>query len=256
MSVALQQNFLPGQHFPRTQDAVARKNVHHVLVAVMGKGGHGILQIRQPAPLSLRKPLVAVPIAVKYDGHVLGKQFGEQALNGGIERRPLGKLGFKHGGDVIQRAGHCRIQGNIRRGDILGGAQSAELKLVAGKREWAGPITIGQIARDIRKHGDAYLERFRAVVSGFFPVGDGADDLGKAVPEVHGQNGGRRFVGSQTVIVAGPDDPEAQVDAMPVHGTQDGGEKDEELGVPNRGFAGVQQVVPVGIAQRPVIVFA
>ena len=42
---------------------------------------------------------------------------------------------------------------------------------------------------------------------------------------------------------------EAQVDAVLVHGAQDGGEEDEELGVLHRGFAGVQQVVAVGIAQ-------
>ena len=43
---------------------------------------------------------------------------------------------------------------------------------------------------------------------------------------------------------------------MLVHGAQDGGEEDEELGVLHRGFAGVQQVVAVGIAQRPVVVLA
>lgn len=79
MRVVLQQNFLPGQHFPWAQDAVAFKNSHHILVAVVGKGRHGVLEVRQPALFSLGKPLVAVPVAVEYDGHVLGEQLGEQA---------------------------------------------------------------------------------------------------------------------------------------------------------------------------------
>ena len=64
---------------------------------------------------------------------------------------------------------------------------------------------------------NAYLERFRAASGGLFPVGDGTDDRGEAVPRYTGQHGGRRFVGAQAVIVAGPDDAEAQVDAVLVH---------------------------------------
>ena len=90
---------------------------------------------------------------------MLGKQFGEQALDGGVERRPLGKLGFQHGGDVVQRAGHGCIQGNICRSDVLGGAEGAEFKLVAGERERAGPVAVGRVLRQRRERIDEKLHR-------------------------------------------------------------------------------------------------
>ncbi len=107
---------------------------------------------------------------------MLRKEPGQKALDGGVERRALGKLGLKHVRDVVQRAGHGRVQDNVRGGDVLGGAEGAEFELVAGEGKGARPIAVGEVARDVRQHGDADFNGLHAVVRSFLAVGDGPDD--------------------------------------------------------------------------------
>ena len=87
-------------------------------------------------------------------------------------------------------------------------------------------------------------------------VDDAVQNLGKLFAKIDGNNGGRRFVGSQTVIVARTNGSQAQGRRMAVYAPQHGRQEDEKLGVVPRRGAGIEQVLPFGIAERPVVVLA
>ena len=66
--------------------------------------------------------------------------------------------------------------------------------------------------------------------------------FGQLVAEEHGDDGRRRFVGAQTVIVARGGDRDAQQILILVHRLDDGAQEQQELRVLVRGLARLEQV--------------
>ena len=82
------------------------------------------------------------------------------------------------------------------------------------------------------------------------------DDGGQLVADIHGDDGGRRLVRAQAVIVARAGDADAQQILILVHGLDDRRQEQQELRVLHRRRTGVEQVfAPVG-GNRPVVVLA
>ena len=171
------------------------------------------------------------------------------------------------------------VEHDVRAGDVEGRAGHAEFKLVAREREGRRAVAVGVILRDMRqaRHADihALVPRrlvIRAlhqrlddggelgVLDNFGLVGDhaavGVDDGGQLVADIHGDDGGRRFVRAQTVIVARAGDADAQQILILVHGLDDRRQEQQELRVLHRRRARIEQIfAPVG-GNRPVVVLA
>ena len=186
---------------------------------------------------------------------MLAEQTGQQFLQGGIEARTGAHSSFQLGGDVVQGAGHGRVQGDVHRRDGLGGTHGPEFELVAGEGKGAGTVTVGKIHGQGRQGGNADLHAGAAGLVGH-TVHDGVDDVGQHVAQIDGDDGRRGFVGAQTMIVARTHRAQTQGDTVLVHGPEHGGQEDEELGIVQRGLAGIEQVVALGITDGPVVVLA
>ena len=89
----------------------------------------------------------------------------------------------------------------------------------------------------------------------FCPVDEGFHDGAQLVAQEDGHDGGRRLVGSETVVVAGRRHRHAQELLVVVHRLDDGGEEHQEAQVLAGILARIQQVLTVG-AHRPVVVLA
>ncbi len=82
------------------------------------------------------------------------------------------------------------------------------------------------------------------------------DDVLKHVAEEDRDDRGRSFVGPQPVVVGRGGDGDPEQVAVTGDRADDGGQEEEELGVLVRGFARLEQVVPLVVRHRPVQVLA
>ncbi len=87
-------------------------------------------------------------------------------------------------------------------------------------------------------------------------LGDLVEDVGELVAEEDRDDGRRRLVGAEPVIIGGRRDGRPQQPAELVHRPDHGGAEHQELGVVMRIVAGQQQVSLGGVAQREVDVLA
>ena len=79
---------------------------------------------------------------------------------------------------------------------------------------------------------------------------------GQLIAQEHGDDGGRRFVRAETVIVAGVGGAHAQKARVLIHRLHHRGEHEQEHPVLLRIAARLQQIMPGIRRQRPVVVFA
>ena len=79
---------------------------------------------------------------------------------------------------------------------------------------------------------------------------------GQLIAQEHGDDGGRRFVRAETVIVAGVGGAHAQKARVLIHRLHHRGEHEQEHPVLLRIAARLQQIMPGIRGQRPVVVFA
>ncbi len=66
----------------------------------------------------------------------------KQFLNGGVEVFSTLHISFKLAGDEVERFGNDSVQHGVGTGDISAGTDRAKFKLVAGKGERTGAVSI------------------------------------------------------------------------------------------------------------------
>ena len=130
-----------------------------------------------------------------------------------------------------------------------------EFKLIAGKGKRRGAVAVGGIFGEVRQR--SHRSPFRS-----FPwhrMGcrfNGLQNRSQLVAQEHRDDGGRRLVSAQPVIVARAGDRDAQQILMFVHRLDHRAQDQEELCVVLRRFARLQQV-DAGIGRDgPVVVLA
>ena len=143
-----------------------------------------------------------------------------------------------------------------RAGDRLTRADRSELELVAGECERAGPVAVARIAGKRRQDRAADLELATGLGRLGAPLLDLLDDVLEHVAQEDGDDGRRRLVRTQPVIVVRVGDRDPQDIAVPCDRADDGHQEEQELGVIVRRLAGLEQVVPRVIGHRPVEVLA
>ena len=203
-----------------------------------GEGIHGGFQIQQATALRFLHPFVGVVVAVEDDALMFRDSAADQLLQSGREIRRLlqfvGKLG--------KLLGHNGIEYDIGTGYGELRAQHAELELVAGEGKGGGAVAVGVVLGEARKDMDPHLHVLLILMAVVIALFDGGKDSGQLIAEEHGNDGGRRLVGAQPVIVARAGNGDTQQILVFVHRLDDGGEEEEKLGVLLRGIAGFQQV--------------
>ena len=142
------------------------------------------------------------------------------------------------------------------RRDALIRRHGAELELVARERERARPVAVAGVARQLRQHGRTRVEdaaRLGALRAALLEL---LEDVGEHVAEEHRDDGRRRFVRAEAMVVARAGDRRTEQALELVHGAEHGGAEDQELHVVVRRVAGIEQVGARVVAHAPVEVLA
>ena len=221
-------------------------------VRVVRQRVHSGGQVRQAALLGLELPRVRVAVAVEDDALVLL----DDALNERIERAVEVLLALELVGKLLELFGEDRVQHDVRTCDVELRAEAAELELVAGEGERRGAVAVRRVLREGRQDVDAdlHVDAERAAVDG---AGlDRVEDRGQLVAEEDGDDGRRRFVRAEAVVVARGGDGDAQQILILVDALDDRGEEEQELRVLLRQLAGLEQVLARVGGDRPVVVLA
>ena len=157
--------------------------------------------------------------------------------------------------DVVQRVGDDTVHHDQRPCDRLVRADAAELETIACESERAGAVAVtgvtGQGGQGV--HADRQRSRFDGTACG--TAFELIEHIFELFAEEDRDDGRRRFVGSQAVVVARGSDRSAQQGGVFVDRANGGGAEHEELRVLMRGIAGIEQVAELA-AQRPVDVLA
>ena len=128
----------------------------------------------------------------------------------GVECR-LEVLGFFQSVCVnAQTFRHRAVEHDIGAGDTVGGPQHPELEFIPSESERRGPVAVGGVPIEFGKHihPKAHLGLFRAPVGG---VGlDGLQNGGQLIPQEDGDNGGRRLIRAQAMVIPGCGNREPQ----------------------------------------------
>ena len=174
----------------------------------------------------------------------------DSLMQGGIEVLCL----FQFVRIAFQGLCHRSIEHDIGAGNGIGGAHHAELKLVAG--EGRGTIAVRGVPDKTGQHIDPQLH----LLSFYIDVGgiglNGIQHSGQLIAQKDRDHGGRRFIGSQSVVVSGRCDRSSQQSLIVVHRLNDSRQKQQELGIFVGGLAGREQV-DAGIGGKgPVVMFA
>ena len=173
-----------------------------------------------------------------------------------MQRRLEIRRAFQPVGVYLQALRHRGVQHDVGAGNGVGGAQHAELELVARVCERGGAVAVGGVAVELGQyvHAQLHLRLFRTLVRGvvFNCLQYGV----QLVAQEHGDHGGGRFVGAEAVVVARSGHRYSQQILVVVHGLDHCAQEQQELGVLVRRLAGREQVHAFVGLDGPVVVLA
>ena len=252
--VGVRVDLFAGLEFGLGQDALAFEDLDGRLGDDLREGVRGRAEVLEAALGGFLVPLLGVTVAVEDDATMLGQDVLQDDLEGGVEVALLGlDLFGELIGELVEGVGHDRVEDRERTGHREGGADGAELKLVAREGKRARTVSVASILREDRQRIDA--ERHVAALAG---GGSSAallhllDDFVEHVAQVDRDDGGRGFVGAEAVVVAGRGDGSAEQTLVQVDGADDGGAEGQELRVLVRVMARLEQVADTGTADGPI----
>ena len=193
-----------------------------------------------------------VVVAVENDALVVGDGIHHDLLHGGADIYG----GFELIGELAQHVGHNGVDDHVGFGDGLRRAGTAELKFISCESEGRRAVAVGGVLGDARQGVDAdvHFQLFPGGVG--VVVLDGVQHGFQLVTQEHGDDGGRRFVAAQAVVVARAGDGDAQQILMQIDRFDDRHQEQQELGVLGGRLPRLQQVQARVGAQGPVVVLA
>ena len=236
--------------------------VHHPVLLEQGdvfvlderlEGFHGGADVREAAAFCFLHPFVGIAVAVVKDTLVFLHNLLQQLLEARVEVL-LVEL-FELFGNHVESFGHNRVEHDVRLGTALAGTGGAEFELVAGKRKRRSAVTVGGIARERRQHVGAELHGTGLLAGLGHALLDLVDHVHQLVAQVDGDDGRRRLVRTETVVVARAGTGHAEQVGMGIHGVNDGAQRREEHGVLVRVLARIEQVA-LAVRKAPVVVLA
>ena len=203
LRVRLEDDVLSGLHLDLGVDLMLCKELHVLFVGVVRQCVYRGRQVRQAAFCSFRLPGVRIAVAVEDDALVLF----DHALDECVECAVKIFLALKLVCKLLELIGDDRVQHDVRAGDVELRAEASELELVAGESERGGSVSVRCILCEGRQNVYANLhvdaERTAIDRAGL----NGVQNSRKLVAEEDGDDGRRRFVCAEAVVVAcGSDD--------------------------------------------------
>ncbi len=201
-------------------------------------------------------PGVGVAVTVEDDALVLFVGGLDQFAHRRLKVHAAVELGLEFGGQRLHRIGHDHVEHRDGKGDALRAAHRAELELVAGEGERAGAVAVPGVARNLRQHARSQAQEPGDLPASALAAGNAVENFGEFAAQKDTDDGGRRFVGSQPVVVAGRGHADAQQVLVLVDGFDDCRAEKQELQVLVWGRAGFEQVVAQIGAHAPVAVLA
>ena len=212
----------------------------------------GVFQVAEASPFCLFRPFGRIVVAVEDDALVLA----DGAHHERVQRRRKVGGGFQLVGELPQGIRHDGVDDDVRPRQREGRADHAELELVARKGEGRGAVAVRRVLGDDGQRIDAQLHHLAVGARVRLFLFERGEDGFQLFAYKHGDDGGRRFVGAQAVVVARAGHGKAQKILMVVDRLDDRHQKQHELAVFGGRFAGVEQVEPRIRAHRPVVVLA
>ena len=252
LAVLFQADFLTGAHLLHGVNAVLREQADILFIGIMRKCFRRGAQVLQAAAGSLFLPLLAVAVAVEDDAAMRLQLTADECRHGLFQIR----CGFELIGKLRKRFRHGGVQHDIRAGNVERGAGHPEFKLVAGEGKRRGAVAVRLIKRDGRQHGCTDGNGRLALLVPVFAGNDALNDILEVIADIHGNNGRRRLIGTQTVIVACARHRDAQQILIFIHSLDDGREEKQELSVGDRRLARIQQIFARIGRNGPVVVLA
>ena len=211
------------------------------------------LEVGKTALLGLGLPLLGVAVALEEHALVVAQGVAHPA------KRQVGelvaRLTLELGGKAVALLGHGGVEHHVGVGQVLLAAAHAELELVAREGEGRGAVAVRGVAQQVRQRRHAQVHDLGLVDLGLLLVNEGLHDGVELVAQEDGDDGGRRLVGAETVIVARGGHARAQQVRVLVNGSHERGQEHEELQVLGGHRTRLQQVLAVG-ADGPVVVLA
>ena len=156
----------------------------------------------------------------------------------------------------LQRLRDRRVEHDVRAGDTVGGTEHPELKLVAGESKRRRPVAVRRIFREFRQyvHAELHQRFFGRVVR--LVAFDGLEDGGQFIAQKNRNDGRRRFVRAQSVVVARGCHGKPQKILIVIDRFQDRAQEQQELRVFVRRIARRQQICAFVGGDGPVVVLA
>ena len=131
------------------------------------------------------------------------------------------------------------IEDDVGICDGSGRAQHAEFKLISRKRKRRSAVSVRGINGEDRRFGDADRAFDGRAGNVILAVHDAVHQSAELVSEIYGNDRGRSFVRSQTMVVARRGDTRAQDPLIVIDRRDDAGENQHEQRVPLGVIAGV-----------------
>ena len=151
---------------------------------------------------------------------------------------------------------HCGVEDDVGVRHREGGTRHAELELVSGEGEGRGAVPVRGVPHEVRKHCRAGLHLPLANAVEELSLFHRVQDPGKVLAQEDGDDGRRRLVGAEAVVVSCRRDGNAQEIRVLVHRCDHRDQEGQETQVLARMPAGIHQVdAGVGL-DRPVVVLS
>ena len=221
LAVLLDMNFVAGVDLFLGVNALARQQLNVLGHDVGRQRLGGVVQVGKAALFGFLDPGLFIAVAVEDDAAVGRERVADQLVERGGEVRRILELCVK----LIELVGHDGVEDRGRARDGLRRAGHAELELVAREGERRGAVTVGRILRDGGQYVYADAQRLvlgRGVV---VFVDDGVDDALKLGAEEDRDDGRRRFLRAEAVVVAREGDGAAQQLLILIHALDERGEQ-------------------------------
>ena len=253
LGVGLILDLRPGFQLGAGKYAKVLKKLHRLLFGQNRDRVHHGLDIGKAAALRLLDPLIRVAVSIEDDALMLGSVFFDQIVNRHVEVFRL----LQYVAGLGEGLRHNRIEHHIGLRHRIAGADHTELELVAGEGEGRGAVPVRGVLGEIRQGAHAGVQMAALQAVGRLA---GADKLRQYIlqllAQVDGNDGGRRLVGSQTVVISHVGRRFPQQGRVAVHCLQHTGQHQKELYVLMGRLARIEKVDAVVSGQGPVVVLS
>ena len=175
------------------------KHLHRLLCGKSRECLHHGADIRKASSLGLFHPFIGISVAVEDDPLVLGGVFLDQVMDRHLEVFRL----IQHIAGLREGLRHNGIKDYVGACDRVSGSHHTELKFIAGKCKWRRTVPVCGVPGQLRQRPYAGLQLAALdTVSGLSCAHQLIDHVLQLLAQENGDNGRRRFVGAQTMVIS------------------------------------------------------